>query len=599
MTSPDPAPFAAAAAAARPRRPRRRAFTLVELMISIALALMLIYGISQVFKLSGDTVGANQAVSTMTRDFRAAQATLVEDFRNSLADSPLFLISNRIAYGYRGPGTGYKAGWRNAEEERDESVGADPLSPTTINGSTVPAPSITGGTDRTPRIDRLAFFVRNLYRRQTAASAQVSSGVTSTEAYIWYGHAALPTADPATWLQPHDQYAVDRVLARTAILMRNSKTTYADRNEDYLMWPSSQRPADPNFLSSRLWPLGWSAPVTNPNSLRTPRNAAAAYQSTKDLAPVSLDEWREYAARAYDVPNTGFYSWFRPMLDPDPAAGQFWRAWVRPTVTRPIDQVKMAQTAPYFVGHCTQFIVEYAGDYLNQSETDDQVPGIPTDVAVKMNPKTGDKVYGTTDGVIDYVIDTSADGVFNNTTNQFTPSDPPSQPAKWVRRTRWYGLPRDVTGDGRITINDVVPLSDVLAYYEIRMGAKAGDPGYDTRAIAPWEIDLPNMTDPADEKFSTKQGIVALNLRNARLPAHPRNTNEAERKHAQQDYAMIDRDPATGQANPARSRMVAPSFVYTAAFHNEAPPMIRITMKIEDPSGKLRDGQWYQFVLTR
>src|SRR4051812_12750001 len=83
------------------RPPRRRpAFTLVELMISIALALMLIYGIAQVFKLSGDTVGANQAVATMVRDQRAAEATLTEDFRNSLPDSPLFLISNRIAYGF-------------------------------------------------------------------------------------------------------------------------------------------------------------------------------------------------------------------------------------------------------------------------------------------------------------------------------------------------------------------------------------------------------------------------------------------------------------------------------------------------------------------
>jgi prepilin-type N-terminal cleavage/methylation domain-containing protein len=44
-----------------PRHAVRPAFTLVELMISIALALMLIYGIAQVFKLSGDTIGAQQA----------------------------------------------------------------------------------------------------------------------------------------------------------------------------------------------------------------------------------------------------------------------------------------------------------------------------------------------------------------------------------------------------------------------------------------------------------------------------------------------------------------------------------------------------------
>src|SRR4051794_41796965 len=94
------------------RPPRRRpAFTLVELMISIALALMLIYGISQVFKLSGDTVGAQQAVASNVRDQRAASATMSEDFRNSLPDSPLVLLSNRLAYAYEPskPTSGYKA----------------------------------------------------------------------------------------------------------------------------------------------------------------------------------------------------------------------------------------------------------------------------------------------------------------------------------------------------------------------------------------------------------------------------------------------------------------------------------------------------------
>jgi hypothetical protein len=40
-------------------------------------------------------------------------------------------------------------------------------------------------------------------------------------------------------------------------------------------------------------------------------------------------------------------------------------------------------------------------------------------------------------------------------------------------------------------------------------------------------------------------------------------------------------------------------FRYTCAFRNEAPAMIRITMKLDDPTGRLRDGQWFQFVLTR
>jgi hypothetical protein len=45
-------------------------------------------------------------------------------------------------------------------------------------------------------------------------------------------------------------------------------------------------------------------------------------------------------------------------------------------------------------------------------------------------------------------------------------------------------------------------------------------------------------------------------------------------------------------------------FQYNCAFHNdaardEAPRMIRITIKIDDPGNRLQNGQWYQYVLTR
>jgi hypothetical protein len=38
---------------------------------------------------------------------------------------------------------------------------------------------------------------------------------------------------------------------------------------------------------------------------------------------------------------------------------------------------------------------------------------------------------------------------------------------------------------------------------------------------------------------------------------------------------------------------------YTCAWHNDAPPMIRVLVKIDDASGRLQDGQWYEYVLTR
>src|SRR5256885_15318138 len=58
------------------------AFTLVELMVSIALVLLLVLGINAVFTLSARTVGMGQQVSEIQRQFRNAEATLQNDFFN-------------------------------------------------------------------------------------------------------------------------------------------------------------------------------------------------------------------------------------------------------------------------------------------------------------------------------------------------------------------------------------------------------------------------------------------------------------------------------------------------------------------------------------
>jgi prepilin-type N-terminal cleavage/methylation domain-containing protein len=532
-------------------RPRGGAgFTLVELMISIALALMLIYGVSQVFKLSGDTVGANQAVSTIVRDHRAASSTLLEDFRNSIPDSPLFLISSRVAYGVdplKG-GKFYNAGWKNAEERRDVDAATnakeDPAVQE-INGSLFTY-GVTQYTDRTPRVDRLGFFARNLYRRQTAGKSQVTSTVTGTDAYIWYGHVALPSGSGG-WLQPEEQFGVDRVLGRVAILLKDpsSFSTAALETENAIK-PQAGDPLGPLAVKS------------------------FAYRTESDLAAITLEQWRQLAndqylnrpARAYGGP----VDWFRPMEGVPTIDGGVWRAYSQPTVTRPITQEKLAQTSSYFVGHCTQFIVEYAGDYLKQDPADATEPGKvlkDSDPKQKVNgvasfmPQAGGDVqYGETDGEIDYVIDTTQC------------AGPPFTAAelaqRGVRRIRWYGMPRDVDGDGRIRITDVVPLADVLAYYGVTMRDPVS--GQPVPVIGSFEdpkgLPIPGLTDSTMKVDSSKNR--QLNYDYSKFP----NASSAELK-------------------------------YTCAWHNDAPPMIRVTMKIDDPSGKLRDGQWYQYVLHR
>jgi hypothetical protein len=171
---------------------------------------------------------------------------------------------------------------------------------------------------------------------------------------------------------------------------------------------------------------------------------------------------------------------------------------------------------------------------------------------------------GETDGQIDYIIDTSTDRD-PATGNPYNPPQPAGKD-KWVRRIRWYGLPRDINGDGKITINDVVPLADVLDYYGIAHSAHA-TPLDKGKTGAAWENinDLPNP-----RLKDTRSSTVFY-------------------KPWQYNYADVNKVPITA----------APKFKYTCAWHNDAPPLIRVLVKIDDPTGKLQDGQWYEYIFSR
>jgi len=121
-----------------------------------------------------------------------------------------------------------------------------------------------------------------------------------------------------------------------------------------------------------------------------------------------------------------------------------------------------------------------------------------------------------------------------------------------VRRIRWYGLPRDVTGDGKIKWGvDVVPVRDLRR----RAGLSAAD------AVASFEMET-------------------------RLPTY-RDTNGAG------DYGTIDNDPNGPAGN---SVLESQKFVYTCAWRNGSPMMVRVLMKSDDPAGRVQDGPWLECV---
>src|SRR5450432_1348809 len=68
-------------------------FTLIELMIAVALMLILMGGVSLIFKTAGQATGAGQVLSQINRDAQAAQTAMQNDFSGiALNDGPAIQI---------------------------------------------------------------------------------------------------------------------------------------------------------------------------------------------------------------------------------------------------------------------------------------------------------------------------------------------------------------------------------------------------------------------------------------------------------------------------------------------------------------------------
>src|SRR5579872_6653391 len=75
------------------------AFTLIELMISIAMVVVLMLGITKVFSLTSQTAGATNQLSSFLRDSRAAQAIFYQDLSTAVSDGApcMLLCSSRVS----------------------------------------------------------------------------------------------------------------------------------------------------------------------------------------------------------------------------------------------------------------------------------------------------------------------------------------------------------------------------------------------------------------------------------------------------------------------------------------------------------------------
>jgi hypothetical protein len=208
-----------------------------------------------------------------------------------------------------------------------------------------------------------------------------------------------------------------------------------------------------------------------------------------------------------------------------------------------------------------------------------------------LKPET-DGVYGDVrdavpDGVVDFVVDRSADPNYN-TVN--------ASPTLWQRKIRWYGLPRDENGDGRVQgwynkgnpalsnddLLDVVPVRDVVrtCIYNVITPTQTNQGTPPTIVSTP--VNFPGFVWEHFTPLSNPGGGV--------------NTLQMQSPGAPGDYANVTSGILPSNSNP----LVNKPPTYTVALGPNDPriKMIRITIAIEDPNGRIANGQTFQYVFT-
>jgi hypothetical protein len=392
---------------------------------------------------------------------------------------------------------------------------------------------------RNHRTDVISFFARDLYHRQTGNPGVFVDNMSANEAWIWYGHLWLPDNNgnfpppssntvqsgvnyPPTFpcmgnatLNPNNFFGNQLVLGRVATLLSGGNVYDQSNNKQWYLngggyWP---------FPFDAASTVNTSAGGSDPNSVTNYQ----MYQSRTDLSPASIHSCQS-SLIAYLVNHNLGYTWYNAFLA---GSGNQERFQCNPFVAKPMQSVNMAQASPYLLGGCSQFIVEYAGDYLRQvndptsanyGNFDQSNPAAPTDTT-----QNNSKYAVVPDGQIDYQIITD--------------------PVTLLKRKQiiWYGLPRNTsnTQNVDVTEGDVAPL-----WW--------------------WIENMINTSTP---------------------PANP--------------YGF--EDPGTGHntlfSNASLTSMKAGSY-YTCAWgpNDPKPKLIRITLTISDPTGRLPDGQTYQYV---
>ena len=586
------------------------AFTLIELMLSLTLALLLMLGVSQVFRATGLAVGAGNALTEETRNARVASAQLLDDLNRVSPDGPAFFISSKLVANYLSQAD-------FASNNYSISPPAGPLLDRPSGNRIVPP--LLGS--RVHRVDLLSFFATGQFTRRTADDGKIGDATTASDAFITIGHAAMPNI-PAIEALPNNQppppqsfngpqnltflppsgnfsnpsgiaqqlgfFASDWVLAHSAILLKDPRAI--PNNTSLALARQSAANEPPAFPNQNLTPLGYDSPVSSLTGGTPP--AWKIEDSRTDLAAATLDNVRSYFAQAYwsDVFNATsnpVAPWWspacvasasapsygstpsqrvQPLSSSGPTVPDLARPRINTLFQRPLDAAAIARMSPYFLAHVSQFVVEYAGDYLQQDG--------------------GANLTGLgPDGTIDFYIDASGN-----------------------RQIRWYGLPRQVGSIGTTSIIgvnpvaivggtsvptsqyvDVIPLRDFVVLWLNHVQGAANTTASSQCSPSCMYGPLNQLCVPQNSvQTPSMQPLPAVEQDLTGLPMATGTSAASSSVLNATDYTLAGSSP----------KLLAPGKTpqYICAWANDVPAMVRILIKLDDPDGNLQDGPWFEYV---
>lgn len=369
-----------------------------------------------------------------------------------------------------------------------QSAGQNVTSP--VTGKTVTMASPFAYNFRNHRTDFVSMFGRGSYRRQTGndLAATPVADMSTSEAALYFHHVVQPYSPGLLPINPGQQVKkfslADTLFTNTTQLCYPGRDIREVHSFNPGMNPSppiafstvldDPAAANPNNYFANTWTLGRVAvllqkpalgstqlldrsgvaqtrlttkydaggnptpdyfvgPLDPASTAITPSGSVDGVNSNLasaryDLAQTSISELRTKYPKAFASTS----AWYTNVM----SQARFMCDVSSPTTSSNL-AASLAHGSPAFVPACTQFVVEFAGDFLTQ-DWDPNGNKIPDEPADRANANYGKVIAVGSDGRIDTVGSTG--------------------------QTRWYGMPRDSNGDGHIRVRDgdVTPIRDVV-----------------------------------------------------------------------------------------------------------------------------------------